>query len=150
MDVERSDASMADSDVADRDAAPADAPSGPCYFGDAAVRPGEFYFDGCRFCFCNLGGVVANACWTRVCTTDSGMIESEFRAVDAGACAPQARTLHQPNEAEVRYPCGIPGDPVRASDPRCASLCAPGFSRTYDRVGCNLSREPNTVLCWGR
>ncbi|MBL8683470.1 MAG: hypothetical protein JNK05_30150 [Myxococcales bacterium] len=147
MDVEHADASMSETDAAD--AARADVMSGPCYFGDAAVRSGEMYWDGCNFCFCNVGGVFANACWSRACTTDSGMIESEFRSTDAGACAPEARTLGQPNEAEVRYPCGIPGAPVRPRDPRCASLCAPGFARMDDSVWCNLSRDPNTVLCWG-
>lgn len=151
MDAQPSDDAMNDSAVADSGAGGAthrDVLSGTCAIGDASYSTGEMYFEGCTFCVCGPAGSPP-ICWTRVCTTDSGRVETEFRSVDAGACDPQARTLHQPNEAEVRYPCGIPGGTPRENDPRCASLCAPGFTRTYDRMWCNRGNEPNIVVCWG-
>ncbi|MBL8683469.1 MAG: hypothetical protein JNK05_30145 [Myxococcales bacterium] len=135
---ERTDASIPEADVL----------SGTCYIGDAGYPTGERYFDGCRFCVCGPAGSQP-VCWTRVCGTDSGLVETPFRPVGSGMCDAQVRTLHQPNEAEVRYPCGIPGGTPRENDPRCASLCAPGLSRTYDRMWCNRAAEPNTVVCWG-
>lgn len=83
--------------------------------GQSAIAP-----DGCNTCTC---GPNTQLSCTEIACPD---VRLDDASTDAASCAAQVRYTVPNCEAQITYPCGIPGGPLMGSnDPRCASLCSP-------------------------
>lgn len=105
--------------------------------GESAISP-----DGCNTCACDSN---AQLSCTEIACPD---VRTDDASTDAASCAAQVRFTIAMCEAEITYPCGLPGGPlVGGNDPRCSSLCSPvgniGISPGY----CMSAGSPNTVRC---
>jgi len=105
--------------------------------GQSAIAP-----DGCNTCTC--GPNTQFSCTDIACAD----VRTDDASADGASCAAQVRYTVPNCEAQITYPCGIPGGPlVGSNDPRCASLCSPVGDIGIQPGFCIGAGGPNTVQC---
>lgn len=104
--------------------------------GQSAIAP-----DGCNTCTC---GANAQLACTELACDDA---RTHDASVDAASCEAQVRYIVAGCEAQITYPCGIPGGPLMGDhDPRCVTLCSP-VGNIGIMPGFCFASGPNTVQC---
>ncbi|MFO0559622.1 MAG: hypothetical protein U0269_16510 [Polyangiales bacterium] len=105
--------------------------------GQSAIAP-----DGCNTCTC---GPNTQLSCTEIACPD---VRTDDASADAASCVAQVRYTVPNCEAQITYPCGIPGGPlVGGNDPRCASLCSPVGNIGIQPGYCIAVGGANTVQC---